>query len=374
MKKLLFKIIFFLLILLFLTSFYPIKADELSDHQERLKKISEERIKLEKQLEEAKEQEINLTNQINYMDNQIRLTEVKIEEAKEKLKKLTEEINILTIKIEKLEETLDKLSEVLLARIEETYRSGKIEPWQLLFSSKNFSEFLVKIRYLQVAQAHDKKLMIEIERTKVGYKEEKDILEEKKKEAEDLKKSLESYSVTLASQKKAKENLLEATRNDERRFQAMLEELKKEQQAIEAAISDFVAKMIKAGVPPGKEVEKGEAIGIQGSTGLSTGPHVHFGVYEKCGDSWCHTNPRNYLDTGKLAWPLDDFYVTQEYGPANWTPWYTFHTGIDIATNGNPVVKAAEKGKISYTIDQWGGKGALIYHSDKLMTIYWHLQ
>lgn len=370
MRNLLFKLF------LFLSIFLPsiVFADELSEHQERLRKIAEERVRLEKQIEEAKKQEINLTNQINYMNNQIRLTEVKIEEAREKLKKLTEEIGVLTIKIERLEETLDKLSEILLARIEETYKRGKIELWQILFSSKSFSEFLVRLRYLQIAQAHDKKLMIEIEKTKVGYKEEKNILEEKKKEAEELKKSLESYSQTLVIQKKAKEDLLEATKNDEKKFQAMLEELKKEQQAIERAISDFVAKMIREGVPPGKEVEKGEVIGIQGSTGLSTGPHVHFGVYEKCGDSWCHTNPRNYLDSGKLSWPLDDFYVTQEYGPANWTPWYSFHTGIDIATNGNPAVKAAEKGKISYTIDQWGGKGALIYHSDNLMTVYWHLQ
>lgn len=45
-------------------------------------------------------------------------------------------------------------------------------------------------------------------------------------------------------------------------------------------------------VRPGQRVEKGQVLGYVGSTGRSTGPHLHYGVY-RYGSP---VDPRPYLD------------------------------------------------------------------------------
>ena len=59
---------------------------------------------------------------------------------------------------------------------------------------------------------------------------------------------------------------------------------------------------MKAGsivVEKGQKVAKGEKIGIVGSTGKSTGPHLHIELRTKSGSNKGTLNPCNYIGKNK---------------------------------------------------------------------------
>lgn len=205
--------------------------------QDKVTELEKQIKEIEQKLEASKNQTVTLTNTIRNMENQINLTTIKIEQTKEKLNILAKEINDLINKIDQLEVKLDDLGKLLLARIDETYKQGRTQTWQLLFSSKNISEFLSRMRYLEVVQARDKKMMTEVKKNQETYKDQKKILDEKKKEEEELQLILERQKTTLAQQKKGEEDLLEITKNDEKNFQAILTNLKQQKQTLLSAVT-----------------------------------------------------------------------------------------------------------------------------------------
>jgi hypothetical protein len=51
-------------------------------------------------------------------------------------------------------------------------------------------------------------------------------------------------------------------------------------------------------VAPGDEVSRGQQIGLSGTTGYSTGPHVHVMRMENCGSLRCQSMPMEFVDAG----------------------------------------------------------------------------
>ncbi|MBI5465085.1 hypothetical protein HY946_00550, partial [Candidatus Gottesmanbacteria bacterium] len=261
-------ILFFALFFLFNSSIFA------QDSSSRYKEISDQIRELEQKLAETQAREKTLSSQISYMNNQIKLTTLKISETQAKIDQLEEEIASLSAKIDRLEESLGHLSEVLLSRIVETYKRGNVEFFHLLFSSGGFSDFLTRLKYIRIVQAHDKKLMFQMQETKDNYTDQKQVREEKKAEHERLKRQLEGQKAMLAQQIKDKETLLEVTRNDEKRYQELLAAARAEQVALEGTMRQALA-LLKDGSP----IEEGAQIALIGNSGApycSTGSHLHF--------------------------------------------------------------------------------------------------
>ncbi len=188
--------------------------------------LQQQIIELESKISDLQGQEKTLSSQIAVMDSQIKLTEYRIEATQEQITSLTLDIDTATKKVSGLEQSLNGLVNVLANRIVATYEVGTVQPFQILLTSGNASDFFKRLNYLKIAQAHDKQLIYDTEQAKVDYANQKTIFEEEKKKVVALEAQLQAYTDQLNQEKSAKQDLLSQTQGSEANYQSLLAQAK----------------------------------------------------------------------------------------------------------------------------------------------------
>ena len=104
-------------------------------------------------------------------------------------------------------------------------------------------------------------------------------------------------------------------------------------------------------VSPGQQVVRGQAIGVSGNTGASTGPHLHFGVYIT--SSWTAIDPWGWDGNYPDPWPSDQGNLWITGNPQNPVPWAPQNV------TANPGGNAATVSWLAPAFD--GGSGVTSY-------------
>jgi peptidoglycan hydrolase CwlO-like protein len=365
--------------------------EKASDLQNKIKE-------LEGKVTDLRSQSQTLSSQISVMNNQIKLTQFRINATQQELTTLNADIAVADTRIDKLEATLDEITNVLMNRIEATYKIGTVEPFQFLLASDDVSDFLSRANYLRIAQANDKKLIYNTVQARNDYENQKEIFEQKKQKIVALKSQLDQYSAQLDDEKAAKQKLLEVTKNDEQKYQSLLAQSRAEFEAIQGIVAGNGSETEYGSVQEGQKI----ASVISGASCNSGGTHLHFIVSkngatenpfsylkgvdsENCSGSSCGSSDGDSFNpSGSWNWPLNGrIKMTQGYG-STWATrysWvgqiYNFHNGIDIVGESSDV-KAVKPGTLYQ--GSYGGSGGcrlryvrVKHNDDGLDTFYLHV-
>lgn len=358
--------------------------DKLNDLQ---KQIND----LESKIAEAQNTEKSLSSQIAVMDNQMQLTELRINATKLQLSELTTYIKAASLKINNLEGSLTDITRVLIGRIVATYQTGSAQPLGVLLSSSDVTDFLSRANYLRIVQAHDKKMLYDMQQARNDYEKQKAIFEQKKKQVEALNTQLKDYTAQLDQEKKDKKVLLATTQSNESIYRQKLATARAEQAAISAIASGG------GDTVPVGPVKAGDIVGymISGRSPCSSGTHLHFEVHQ----NGALANPSNFLMnkdviwdnspdssfsfTGSWPFPLaDPIRIEQGFGSTYWARagWYPNppgHTGIDMYSSSSMAVRAVMPGTLYRgTIACGGGQlpYAKVAQDNGIEVLYLHIQ
>ncbi|MDP2632614.1 MAG: hypothetical protein Q8P25_02740 [Candidatus Curtissbacteria bacterium] len=345
---------------------------------------------LSKKITDLADQKKTIASQIAQFDNQIKITQLKISDSEATIAQLEKEIGVLGFRIGYISESVDKLEEVLKHRILVTYQQSNVSSLEIMLGSNDFKDFMQRIQYLRVVQENDRKVLANLQQSKANYANQKDDREEKQVQIEENKKKLEALKTSLGRDKVAKQAFLEATKNDEAKFQRLLAQAQAEQAIVFGGGSDVFM----------RDVSQGESIGSvaahSASPGCSTGAHLHFEVHKNGGLQ----NPNDYLSShstsyaypdsqvsyygsinphGDLPWPLNDpIQINQGFGSHPFAQQFYSngtHTGIDMDSTSS-TVKTVKAGKLfggSYNCSNGKLYYAKIEHDDGLTTWYLHM-
>lgn len=325
---------------------------EIETNNQKIQSLGEKADSLEVKVDE-------LNAEIARANSEIKYTEVKLQE--------------LTQRLEEAEAELERQKGLLKATLQALYERSGATTLELLMATDSFTQFVNEQEYLGQLQSAVKQSTEKVIQLKAE-------IEEQKLAQEQLLQRQKEQRAVVAAKKAEQQSILDATQGQEDRYREVVAQQLEELEEAEQKLAALLAAGSYVNYGP---VSRGEVLGSVGSTGFSTGPHIHFQVYRN-GSTYNPSAGGTSLVNGYL-WPLQNGvgYISQSYGcvaPA----WYysvkcnggqnSFHSGLDIAANAYTPVVAAASGDVIFKGCRAGlGYVVVVDHGGGWQTWYPHM-
>lgn len=325
---------------------------QLDEKQEEVSGLEDEIAAQKNELKKLKGQEQNIENELRILEIELETTELELKAAEAQLQQVELEIEYTIEQIEKNTEKLEISVVSYRGQLAQSYMFSRTSSIEILMNSDSISDFSRNMKYMDVIEEENQRLIYDIAELKRNLEEQKVALEQKRQEVEVIKEQVLAKSHELEEKKWVKEQLLSRIRQQ----QITYAELVQKSQAAYNQLNNEIAQLEER--LRQEELERQRQQEAQGNV-----------------------QPPAPAPVGGYAWPARGtitMYFWEEYPewvrrlypglPRN-------HTGLDIANATGTPVYAAHGGTVVLVRDYgWGyGRTIMIDHGGGLMTLYAHL-
>lgn len=351
--------------------------------------LAKQRNEIKSQLADLKNDRANAVYKRNLLDQQITLTEKEITNTESQIAGYEAMLAQTAYELAEAEASEDVQYELFCRRARLMEEEGTPSFWEVLFSSKDFSDFLGRLTDVQMVIDYDQSVLDDLRTMQADIHEKQTLQENLKGETEAAKVKLEEQKADLDVQREAANQLVKEIQANVDEYADALQQVEDEEERIQKEIvrkteelaiqmgwnataggyiwpctssrritspmgsrytgipgastnhkgvdiggvgytskvlatkagvvitskysnsygnyvvvshgrgnTTLYAHMSSRSVKEGDVVGQGQVIGITGSTGISSGPHIHYEITE----NGSRVNPLNYLPGYIKAW------------------------------------------------------------------------
>lgn len=315
----------------------------ISDHNEKIKQLEEEIKSYEKQIETISGEAQSLSNAIKVLDTSQKKIAAEIRKAEINIQKTNVTIKNLGMEMSDIEEKISSNTEAVAKILNKINQSDQETLLESFLGNKTLSDVFDEYKTVSELQQKVRDQSKELTAYKSQLADRKTSTEKEKQKLLVFKSELDDQKKILDLNKKEKNNLLAATKNQEAEYKKLLAITQAEKERFEQELYEYESQLKKA------------------------------------------IDPESYpaAKKGVLSWPLENIFVTQFFGKTiDAKKLYVSgtHNGVDFRASRGTPVKATLKGKVKgvgNTDEQKGcysyGKWILVEHPNGLSTLYAHL-
>ena len=285
-------------------------------------------------ISDLQEKKLSVQEELDTMDEAMISVQNEYDAAKSDYDAITAQLNASQAQLDEATEKRDGQFENLSTRLKFLHQNGTIGYLDILMDSKDFSDLLLRMQYVNDIMSYDKQLLDELQATQDTIQEKTDEIAEAQAASEEVLNIQKEKYDSMDALVKQKQALLESYENDEAKYEQLIASNNRADQQIQQTIASL------------------------GSTSATS----------------------TYTGSGKFCWPvpskpassssLSSGFV-QRSNPV--TGRWESHSGYDIPASYGANIVAAEAGTVIYSSWMSGyGYTIIIDHGGGITTLYGH--
>ena len=210
--------------------------NEINNIKKKLEQNNSTMNGIDKEVNELRLEILNLNSQIQSQNKDLEDINKKVDEMQKLIEKNQKELTTATSSEAGAEDLLQ-------TRLRAIYENGVTNPWEMMFTSDNFMDFMAKKRVVSAITEYDRNLTESMKSQKEYHNNLQKEIESQKMQLDQLTYDREKTAKTLEMAKSNKENMTAKLNKDKNLLEAANKQLRKEEAECSNKIQEELAKM-----------------------------------------------------------------------------------------------------------------------------------